>query len=97
MIDFQKVVDLLNQALDSDPRAIKALFENRIPWHGDPKKDETLSLMLYNEAEGCTLGPLGILNGLAAMEGKVIVMDFEDAHINKGKLLRFRLEEVTVV
>lgn len=76
-MNAQQIVDLLNAATKCDAGAIHALCANRVPWHG--VGDEDLPLMVEDAQKGrLSVGMLGVLNGIASLEGEVIEMMFTD-------------------
>lgn len=61
-ITAKDVVDLLNELFALDPKAISALFCARFACNKTIAEHPTV--IVKNEADGCSLGMLGIINGL---------------------------------
>jgi hypothetical protein len=73
----QQIVDFLNAAAKCDAGAIHALCANRVPWHG--VGDERLPLVVENAQKGrLSVGMLGVLNGIASLDGEIIEIMFTD-------------------
>jgi len=62
MVDH--IVGIINQAIDADHVAMKALFENRVPCNSRLAEHPTIQV-LNDENVGHTIGLLGILCGIA--------------------------------
>ena len=58
------VIAFLNQALDTDPAAISALFLHRTPCNEALAEHPTIQVR-----ENCTVSPLGLLNGFFGIRG----------------------------
>ena len=63
-IIINHLVNVINQAIDADHVAMKALFENRVPCNSKLAEHPTIQSM-QDENVGYTVGLLGILCGIA--------------------------------
>lgn len=64
----EHAVDILNQALKLDPKAMTKLVQNRVHCNSDLAKHETIQVGNYHEPGVYTVGLLGILNGLFGID-----------------------------
>jgi hypothetical protein len=84
----QQAVDVLNQALAADPKAIQLLFDYRVSV-GDTVADHE-SIMVRTKQGKHTLGVLGLLNGILGLNEKgtgPVMAEIDD----NGMIERFRL------
>lgn len=84
----QQAVDVLNQALAADPKAIQLLFDYRVSV-GDAVADHE-SIMVRTQHGKHSLGVLGLLNGILGLNEKgtgPIKADLDD----NGMIERFHL------
>jgi hypothetical protein len=94
MSDIQKMVDILNEALNADPDAVSKLFSHRIPC-GDALADHPEIIVGPSVPEDKNsppdLGLLGLLNGMARRihPDHRIVSHYDD----NGKLFKFSWRE----
>jgi hypothetical protein len=88
----QQIVDLLNEAARLDPRAMQTLLGLRVPCAEE--FEEHPSIQIGQALEGyLSLGLLGILNGIAALDGELIEsrFNFDGPGMRPGEFLGFRL------
>lgn len=84
----QQAVDVLNQALEADPKAIQQLFDFRVPV-SDAVADHE-SIMVRTKQGKHSLGFLGLLNGILGLNEKgtgPVIAEIDD----NGMIERFRL------
>jgi hypothetical protein len=62
---IQQIVDVVNDAINSDSSAMRALFENRVPCNQRLADHPTIQVSKENEDVGYTVGLLGLLSGIA--------------------------------
>ena len=90
----QQIVDLLNEALKFEPGTIDVLTCFHMPVFSQELKDHPTIQVRCEDKEGigkCSLSMLGILNGIAGIDGYRIWADFDDKTF---LLLRFRAEKI---
>jgi len=63
MVKAKDAVAFLNEAFEADPKAIAALVDARVPCNERMASHETIQVQ-ENEDKSCSVGLLGILNGL---------------------------------
>jgi len=89
----QKIVDMLNGALEMDKAAIAALIANRVPCRAALADHPTIQVA--KQHEGYHVGLLGILNGLCGVfpddAGPICAIFQEDAGENWDDLDRFEV------
>ena len=61
----ERLVDLLNELLRIDHQAISCLINNRVPANTELANHPTVQTFM--DANGFTVGPLGLLNGLCGV------------------------------
>lgn len=84
----QQAVDVLNQALAADPKAIQLLFDHRVSVSDAVAEHE--SIMVRTQHGKHSLGILGLLNGIMGLNEKgtgPIKAEVDD----NGMIERFRL------
>lgn len=64
-IVVNQIVEVVNRAIEADPSAMRALFENRVPCNQRLRNDPTIQVATEDENIGPTVGLLGILSGIA--------------------------------
>lgn len=84
------IAQLLNEALERDRAAIHSLIINRVPTNSSMIEHPTIMVDPMPSEDFPTLGLLGILNGLAGLEGKIIEMVWEKRENGPNMLVRFR-------
>ena len=62
---IQRIVDVLNDAINADSSAMRALFENRVPCNTQLANHPTIQVVKENDNVGHTIGMLGIICGIA--------------------------------
>ncbi|MGW8178297.1 MAG: hypothetical protein ACWGQW_05960 [bacterium] len=60
-----RIVKIVNLAIEADPSAMRALFENRVPCNQRLADDPEIQVMKENDDVGYTIGMLGLLSGIA--------------------------------
>lgn len=60
----QHIVDIVNEAINADPVAMRALFENRVPCNSLLAEHPSIQV-LEEKNVGLTVGVLGVLSGIA--------------------------------
>ena len=90
MIKAQQIVDLLNEAAKLDPGAIHLLCANHVPCNKALGDHPTIPVSAMQE-KYFSVGMLGILNGIAAMDGEVIEMLFDQREKGAHQFNGFRL------
>lgn len=89
----QQIVDLLNDALKADTAAIDALIGIRVPCSPALRDHDKIQVRVKNsKLDFPTVGFLGMLNGIAAIDGDRIWADFDE---ETDVLLRFRAAPIS--
>lgn len=83
----QQIVDVLNDALETDPQAVKLLTGFAVPCNEAMGNHPAIQVRV-SEDKNHSVRIIGILNAIAAIDKKIIWEDYE-----KGDLVRFRLTE----
>jgi hypothetical protein len=85
-----KAIRVLNEALEADPVAMESLFKYRVSCNEKLADHPTIQVRGASSGSECTVGLLGFINGVFAMNDKYIgmVIDLD----NQGEIVRF--EEV---
>lgn len=60
-----RICKIVNIAIESDPSAMRALFENRVPCNQRLAEDPEIQVIKENDDVGYTIGVLGLLSGIA--------------------------------
>lgn len=84
MITAQKIVDLLNELTAADPGrfgAMHQLCEHRVPACPAITDHQTVPVSLERVGAPFQIGMLGVLNGIAALEGKVIMAHYDEQYV----------------
>ncbi len=63
-VTVDEAITLLNQLIASDADAVTALFETRVPCNDAFADHPTVQVVQWSRTGTCTVGMLGILNGL---------------------------------
>lgn len=85
------IVNLLNDALKTDPRAIDALLCTRVPCNQAMVDHPYIVVGAKNDrGDYPTLGVLGLLNGIAGLDGKIIEACYDD---DTHCLIEFRIRK----
>jgi len=85
-----QIVDVLNRALKKDPQAINWLFDFRVACNKALADDPTI--MVREEKGGCSLGVLGLLNGILGEKSEgvgLIFCEVEDRPDGEMDIVRF--------
>jgi len=88
------VVAVLNRALESDPHAISALFENRVFCNRKLANDPTIQVR-EREGRSPNIGTLGIINGIVGINDDgygFVAMEVERSQ-DGYKIVRFIIRE----
>jgi len=84
----EQIVTLLNKAADLDPAAVHSLICNRVPCNAALGEHATIQVgAQMGDRDGCPLlivGLLGILNGIAALDGDLIEAVFDGGPVGKA-------------
>ena len=70
-VSIAKVVEVLNRALEADPEAIRALFNQRTPCNQQLADDPTIQVGDPGEFASCmgtSIGLLGLINGFFGVD-----------------------------
>jgi len=70
----EQIVDLLNEIHALDPKVLKPLIETRVPCNQAIVDHPTITVDGESPTGPCTVGLLGILEGIAGIDGKLIAM-----------------------
>ena|SRR5436309_604212 len=92
----QQIVDLLNIAIKIDKVAIRMLIDQRISCNSDLMSNANILLYKGSADSGFSVGLLGILNGMANLDGECIEAMYAEGDGLKLKTLvgfRLRLRE----
>ncbi len=83
----QQIVDVLNDAFKTDPNAIDSLLCCRVPCNKAMLDHPTIQVLTKNQnGDFPTVGLLGLLNAISAIDGHRIWADYDtDTHC----LIRF--------
>lgn len=73
----QQVVDLLNEAVGIDPAAMGAIVKGRVPC-AEGFADHPAIQVGDDDAGVLELGPMGLLNGIAAIDGELIEAMYDE-------------------
>jgi hypothetical protein len=84
MPSTQAIVDLLNEALRCDPAALSVLLFHRVAVN--KRITDHPTIICAPRGNSSTLCPLGLLNGVAGLDGDII-----EAQYDNDKLVGFRL------
>jgi len=87
-LDLDKVIEILNELVQTDHDAIKNLIETRVPCNDELKNHETVQVQCDKNGDNPEVGLLGILNGLIGKHDNCwgyLAAEMEDG----GKLLGF--------
>jgi hypothetical protein len=84
-VPSQRIAALLNHMLQIDPEATAALIEARVPCND--KLADHPSIQVHQDDDGaCTVGVLGILNGLCntrSKDGVFVIAVYKDGKLNR--------------
>lgn len=90
-IDLAPIADqiaaLMNAALTADPDAINALLATRVPCNKALADHPTVQV--GRESDGWTLGPVGLLNGIAGTQRRIFVVVDEETK----RIVRFDVQD----
>ena len=85
----QQIVDLLNELLETDIQAIRHLFGNRVACNQAMADHPSVTVDGPGPNGPFTLGVLGLLEGIAGIDGKLIASVTSDEHY--GAIVGFKL------
>lgn len=82
---LQLILDLLNEAVSADPRAIGQLLNSRAPCNGALADHPTIQVS-GDDNDSPVVGPIGLINGITErLTGKRVAAVYDD----QWNLLRF--------
>jgi hypothetical protein len=89
----QQIVDLLNDAVKCDAVGIAALISQRVPCNDALANHPTIQCVCPEtpKTDDCRVGLVGLLNGIAAIDGELIEAMFDGETMT---LLGFRLRDI---
>ena len=87
-ITVQEAVDLLNEALVRDPKAISSLFDGaRVPCNASLAAHHSVLVDSGDTPGSLTVGPLGIINGMFGLDhnglGAITMVCEDDGTISR--------------
>jgi hypothetical protein len=89
-MNVEKIVDLLNELYFLDPELMRQLTVRRVPCNRALADHPTVTVLSPNEADPpYSCGLLGVINGIAGLDGRVIgaVIEADDTNFAGFALL----------